>query len=406
MRLLFALWCVVLLCGGATEVSPESIDSTVQESTPKQKKSNKKKFWHKIPASAHSLQLLMAGDALLHTAVFKDAEVVQNDESDAQSTTYKFDSMFEYIAPFVAQADLAFYNQETILGGSALGLSSYPAFNSPQEFGDTMLKLGFNMVSLANNHTLDKGERGVMAMLRFWHTKEQEKPDLCIAGSYTSFDDRAKVRIYEKNGISYAMLAYTYGTNGIKIPEGKDYLVNVYTKQMLKTDIENLRDKVDLLIVSMHWGIEYEFSPSDEQREFARFLADLGVDIIIGNHPHVIQPIEWIDDTLVIYSLGNFISGQKGTNKRIGMLASARINLLGEQNKLNPQHQNKAPKHTPRVQITDVRADLIYTYYDTNMRNFKLYLLRNVSEKMLPNHKKIYDQYTQIIKQKWLKIGL
>ena len=93
-------------------------------------------------------------------------------------------------------------------------------------------------------------------------------------------------------------------------------------------------------------------------------------------------------------------------DKRIGMLASARINLLGEQNKLNPQHQNKAPKHTPRVQITDVRADLIYTYYDTNMRNFKLYPLRNVSEKMLPNHKKIYDQYTQIIKQKWLKIGL
>ena len=102
------------------------------------------------------------------------------------------------------------------------------------------------------------------------------------------------IQIQQKNGITYALLAYTYGTNGIPLPKGKEYLVNVYTKKMLKDDIENIRKKVDFLMVSMHWGIEYDFTPSQEQRDLAKFLADLGVDLIIGTHPHVVQPAEWI----------------------------------------------------------------------------------------------------------------
>lgn len=427
--------------------------ASAESSAPKQRS--------KIFARAHSLQLIMAGDALLHTAVFKDAEELAKSlnkekaesskidsgradsgasvsttsastkaESSASTKTtnatttpaYYFDPMFDNISHFIKRADLAFYNQETILGGSALGLSSYPAFNSPQEFGDTMLRLGFRLVSLANNHALDRGEKGVRAMLEYWHAKERAHSDLCIAGSYKSADDRAKPRIYEKNGISYAMLAYTYGTNGIKIPEGKDYLVNVYTKQMLQDDIAALRDKVDLLIVSMHWGVEYSFVPSKEQREFAAFLASLGVDIIIGNHPHVIQPIERIGDTLVIYSLGNFISGQKGTNKRIGMLASVRVSLLSAKElKRKAKEMKKAEKERAqeggaqtdeksaflhRVRLDDVRAELIYTQYDSNMRNFKLYPLRKVDDKILPESKKIYKEYTKIIDNDLVKIGL
>ena len=329
--------------------------------------------------SSQKLKLIMAGDALLHTGVYKDAEYMRVLDSGIVYS-YDFTKMLTLIAPIIKHYDLAFYNQETILGGKELGLSSYPTFNSPQEFGQNMLDLGFNMVSLANNHTLDKGEKGVRAMLDFWHRQESRIADLCIAGSYSSFEDREKMRIFEKNGITYAMLAYTYGTNGIPIPKGKEYLVNVYTKSMLKQDIQKLRSKVDLLIVSMHWGIEYDFSPSKEQRELAQFLADLGVDIIIGNHPHVIQPIERIGNTLVIYSLGNFISAQKGTHKRIGMLAG--IDIIKKNN---------------TIKLKNLRAELIYTYYDASIRNFKVYPFKKLDDSILPNHKRIYKEYLEII---------
>lgn len=341
---------------------------------------------------AHSLSLVMAGDALLHAPVYNDAQRLESSK-----VVYDFAPMFAPIAPLVARYDLAFYNQETILGGVELRLSSYPSFNSPQEFGDCMLKLGFNLISLANNHTLDKGEKGVRAMLEYWHRQEKERA-IAIAGSYVSQEDRAKPRIYEKNGISYALLAYTYGTNGIPIPKGKEYLVNVYTKEMLAQDIKALRDKVDLLLVSMHWGIEYDFTPSKEQRELAAFLASLGVDIVIGNHPHVIQPIEKIGNTLVIYSHGNLISAQKGINKRVGMLTSVRIHLFDT--KKREALLAEAGEFVPRVSLSDVRAELIYTHHE-NGKNFRIYPLRKVNDKILPNAKQVYKDYTKILTQAW-----
>lgn len=380
---LCAFWlCAVvfgLLCGFPLESSAASHEA-------------KPPILKRLFTRAHSLSLVMAGDALLHAPVYNDAQRLESSK-----VVYDFVPMFAPIAPLVARYDLAFYNQETILGGVELGLSSYPSFNSPQEFGDCMLKLGFNLISLANNHTLDKGEKGVRAMLEYWHRQEKERA-IAIAGSYVSQEDRAKPRIYEKNGISYALLAYTYGTNGIPIPKGKEYLVNVYTKEMLAQDIKALRDKVDLLLVSMHWGIEYDFTPSKEQRELAAFLASLGVDIVIGNHPHVIQPIEKIGNTLVIYSHGNLISAQKGINKRVGMLTSVRIHLFDT--KKREALLAEAGEFVPRVSLSDVRAELIYTHHE-NGKNFRIYPLRKVNDKILPNAKQVYKDYTKILTQAW-----
>lgn len=380
-----AFWlCAVvfgLLCGFPLESSAASHEAKL----PKAKR---------LFTRAHSLSLVMAGDALLHAPVYNDAQRLESSK-----VVYDFAPMFAPIAPLVARYDLAFYNQETILGGVELGLSSYPSFNSPQEFGDCMLKLGFNLISLANNHTLDKGEKGVRTMLEYWHRQEKERA-IAIAGSYVSQEDRAKPRIYEKNGISYALLAYTYGTNGIPIPKGKEYLVNVYTKEMLAQDIKALRDKVDLLLVSMHWGIEYDFTPSKEQRELAAFLASLGVDIVIGNHPHVIQPIEKIGNMLVIYSHGNLISAQKGTNKRVGMLTSVRIHLFDTKKREALLARQKAGEFVPRVSLSDVRAELTYTHHE-NGKNFRIYPLRKVNDKILPNAKQVYKDYTKILTQAW-----
>lgn len=321
-------------------------------------------------AKDKELDLIMAGDALLHASVYKDA--LQNDGS------YDFSNMLKALKPLIPKYDLAFYNQETILGGTKLGLSTYPAFNSPQEFGENMLSLGFNLISLANNHTLDRGEVAVRESLAFWYSK-----DVLTAGSYGSFEERDNTKILTKNGIKYALLAYTYGTNGIPLPKGKEYLVNVYTKAMLERDIKRVRKDVDLLIVSMHWGIEYDFHPSKEQTDLATFLADLGVDLIIGTHPHVVQKAEWIGKSLVYYSLGNLISGQKGTNKRIGALGSVRVKKIKD----------------GEVQLLEPKVELIYTYYDQRFRNFKLMWFSELDNAILPDYKAIYEQYIQIITQ-------
>ena len=318
-----------------------------------------------------SLKIVMVGDALLHKSVYEDART---------ESGFDFSPMLEPIAPLLLPYDVRFYNQETILGGSELGLSTYPAFNSPQEFGDSMLALGFNLISLANNHTLDKGERGVRAMLKYWRAMESKRSDLLTAGSYESAHSRATPRIMHKNGITYTMLAYTYGTNGIPLPKGKEYLVNVYTKEMLLEDIRAVRHKVDLLIVSMHWGIEYEHSPSEEQRDLARFLAQNGVDIIIGNHPHVIQPIEIIDNTFVVYSLGNFLSGQRGLAKNIGALIGLSL------------HKNKEGK----IVFDDIQSELIYTH-STQGKHFRLYPFSKLDNSLLPEYKKIERDYNAIL---------
>lgn len=330
---------------------------------------------------SNEISIVMVGDALLHKSVYEDARAVAQKSTDSKdSKNFDFTPMLQHIAPLVEDYDLRFYNQETILGGESLGLSSYPTFNSPQEFGDCMLNLGFNLVSLANNHTLDKGEKGVRAMLEYWNKKRAENKDLLTAGSFESADSRAKIEVREKNGIKYALLAYTYGTNGIPLPQGKEYLVNVYTKEMLKHDIAQVREKVDLLIVSMHWGVEYEFVPNKEQRELARFLSKQGVNLIIGTHPHVLQTIEKIDDTLVIYSLGNFLSGQKDISTRIGALVSLKAHKDSKQ----------------KITFSDIRAELIYTK-SNNWREFVLYPFSLLNEAILPDYKALQAQYMGIL---------
>ena len=160
-----------------------------------------------------SLSLVMVGDALIHSAVYYDAQV---------DNTYNFKPMLDIMKPIISSYDLAYYNQETILGGSELGLSTYPRFNSPYELGNDFLDTGFNIVSMANNHTLDRGEQAIINSCNYWKTK-----DVYTAGSYCSEEDREEIKIFEKNGIKYAMLSYTTTTNGLKAPSGKEYFLNV-----------------------------------------------------------------------------------------------------------------------------------------------------------------------------------
>lgn len=322
--------------------------------------------------SEYKLSLVMAGDALIHGAVYTDAKTGDN--------TYDFKPMFEEIKPVISTYDLAYYNQETIIGGKELGLSTYPRFNSPEELGDAFLDAGFDLVSTANNHSLDRGEVAIINSHNYWSDKAA-----IISGTNLSKEEQENVPVYEENNIKYAFLSYTYGTNGLYAPTGKEYLVNTYTEELAKKQIDSVKDKVDVIIVAMHWGSEYNFAPNAFQKEAAEYLSELGVNLIIGAHPHVVQPIEKIGDTLVIYSLGNFISGQEGLYKLIGLVSAVDIVKKVEDNQTT-------------IEINNVKAELVYTSRTNSFTNFKVIPFSKLTSDILPDYENIKNEYQDIVK--------
>lgn len=329
----------------------------------------------------YEAKMFMVGDALIHQSVYYNAG--QNGNG------YDFKPMIELIKPISSSYDLAYYNQETILGGTSLGLSHYPRFNSPQEVGDAMIDAGFNVISLATNHTMDKGEAGVLASVNYWNSKK----DVVTSGQWSSYEERDKVRVYEKNNIKYAFFSYTTLTNGLNTPYGKDYLNNVYSDSKAKNDIEKVKDKVDVIIVAMHWGVEYSMNVSSEQERIANYLSNLGVDLIIGAHPHVVEAVEYINDgkTFVIYSLGNFISGQIGVDKLTGLMMEVTI------------RKEVDTRGNTKVSIINPKADLIYTRYNMNSNNwnFKVFPYSQLNDNILPSYKSYYEKYKAVVSSRY-----
>ena len=324
--------------------------------------------------------LVMVGDALMHMGVVNAYKT---------SKGYDYNGLFKYIGPIVKDYDLAYYNQETVLGGTSIRLSGYPQFNSPQQVGEAFVNQGFNLVSLATNHTMDNyswtGGKTLKNSNEFW---KKYSDTVIAAGSYQSQEERDEIVIKEVNGIKYAMLSYTEHTNGLPVPSGKSYLCNVYNKDKVKADIEKYRDKVDVLMVAMHWGEEYTNTPTSGQKEKAKYLASLGVDIIIGCHPHVMQPMTYIGKTLVVYSLGNFVSNQDTVNKLTGLMASCNIvkrtyhgktTLTVEDPTAEFIYTNKRDKYAP-TPYSKLNNNILYNYKN-HYNNFKR-IMTSMSDKV------------------------
>ena len=365
-KILLIILILIILC-----ISSIAVYEFYFNSSPIKKTKTKVK---KVQKEEYQASLVMVGDALIHSNIYLDAK-----KSDG---TYDFKPMLELTKPITSKYDLAYYNQETILGGTSLGISSYPRFNSPTEVGDAFLDSGFNLVSLANNHTMDKGEQGVINSLNYWN----EKKDVVHAGQYSSFDDRDSVNVYEKNGIKYAFFSYTTWTNGLETPAGKEYLNNVYSNDKAQNDISKVRDSVEVVIVAMHWGNEYSLGVSDKQIEIANYLSSLGVDIIIGSHPHVVEPVEFIGKTLVIYSLGNFISDQEGIERLTGLMMSVDI-------------KKSVDSGITTISLDNLKADLVYTYSKYG-RGFKIYPYSELNNVILPDYREYYEKYKGVVMSK------
>ena len=269
------------------------------------------------------LDLVMAGDVLLHLRLAY--------WSDNGKGGYDFNPIFKTIKPLIEKADLAIVNQETILGGKELKVTGYPTFNGPYELGDVLVNAGFDVVLHSNNHALDRGKQGIYNCLNFW----KKYPKIKTVGINTSEAQKKKLCIYEKNGIKVAILNYTYGTNGIPLPKDMPYAVNYLNKKEVISDIKRAEKEADFTIVCPHWGTEYLRGISDYQKAWSQIFAENGVDLVLGCHPHVIEPIKYVTDKktghkmLVYYSVGNFVnstmSNGRVSDRYIGGLAKVKL---------------------------------------------------------------------------------
>ena len=352
----------------------------------KNKMSNKKQVEVKVPRE-YEASLFMVGDALIHSCVYNDARTGDGG--------YNFKPQIELIKEISSKYDLAYYNQETVLGGTELGLSNYPRFNSPYEVGDAFVDAGFNLVSLATNHTMDKNEQGVLNSVNYW----KKQTGVVTSGQWSSFDEREKSvsSIYEINGIKYAFLSYTTWTNGLETPYGKEYLNNVYSDEKAKNDIAKVKDKADIVIVAMHWGTEYYLGVDYSQAHIAQFLSEQGVGLIIGAHPHVVEPVEYINDgkTFVIYSLGNLISDQEGNERLTGLMMSVKIKKKVDVD------------DNVTVTVEEPRAELSYTK-SNYCKNFKVYPYSKLNTSILSNYESLRNKYQGVVSSRYseLKWGL
>src|SRR5690625_319542 len=305
------------------------------------------------------------GDILLHKRVYEKAR--QKDGS------FDFTDMFENVKHLFKEEELIIVNQESIIAGEELGLSCFPHFNSPVEIGYTLKDMNVDIVNIANNHTLDHGEKGILMSIENW-----EKIGLPYVGAYKSKEDQETLRIINKNGLRVCFLSYTRGTSGKRPPKGKGYLLNRYGKTRFagKRDVAGLRrlidrikrnDLADVVVVSIHFGKEYQMFPTAYQKETASNISDAGADVIIGHHPHVLQPPAFLtnskgETTFSAYSLGNFFSGQRGLYRQIGayMTIDVEKSLVGNM-----------------VNVKDPTITL--TYVDSSDKSdYKMYLLKDI----------------------------
>ena len=304
-----------------------------------------------------TFSLAAIGDVMCHNTQYMDAY-------NSSTNSYDFSYVFEDIETYIQSADISIGSLETTFAGKDRGYSNYPTFNSPEQLAYDLSEMGLDVLSTAGNHALDKGFSGLSNTLDVL-----DDANISHSGTYRSQEDRDSVLIKDVNGVKVAILSYTYATNGIPVPSDKEFCVNLIDKDLIKKDIENAKSQnADVIISCMHWGIEYQTTPNDEQEDLANFLFENDVDIILGNHPHVLQPMEkrsvtlangTVKDCFVIYALGNFICDQNSENTRNSIILNLDITKNAD----------------GKISIDKVDYVPIYMYKNSNLSIRKMKLL-------------------------------
>lgn len=321
-------------------------------------------------AAPFSYDLVMVGDILLHDRV--------EDSCRREDGTYDYHSLFRNMTAEIEAADTAIVNQEVILGGTDLGVSGYPAFNAPFEVADALVDAGFDVVCHGTNHALDKGSKGLLKCLSSW---EERYPQIEVLGIHDSAEDQQEITYLDAGEITISILNFTYSTNGISMPSDMPYLVDMLDKEKVRASLQEARQNSDFVIVCPHWGTEYNLDIDSYQQRFSKLFLEEGVDLVLGTHPHVIEPIEWLEDDetghrmLVYYSLGNYVNWTSGTregvaNRMVGGMA--KIHLALDEN------------GSPYIESYGVRALVSHVEYGPEM--VTVYPLSDYTKELADNN--------------------
>ena len=309
-----------------------------------------------------TVNMAFTGDIMCHNTIFNDAY-------NASTETYDFSYIFENIKYYLQTPDITIGNLETTFAGKGTKYTGYPKFNSPESLAYNLKKLGFDVLSTANNHCYDSGYDGIESTIKYL-----DDADISHTGTFTSPEKQNDVLIKNVKGFKIAFISFTYGTNGITVPSDKSYSVNLINDSLITKQLNLAKEKnPDLIVACMHWGVEYQTTPNVEQKNLATFLFENGADIIIGNHPHVLQPMEKREITLsngtkkdgfIVYSLGNFLADQNKNYTR----DSAILNL------------NITKDEDSKITINSCTYVPIYNYKDaySKSQGFKIIDLKNV----------------------------
>lgn len=310
------------------------------------------------------VSFVAVGDNLIHDTVYEQAAA-------RSSGGYDFTFAYENIAHKIAEPDVAILNQETIIS-SEHNVSSYPMFNSPAELGDEMIEIGFDVFNIATNHSIDCGEKGLISAINYWKSK-----NVITTGAYLNEEDFSNIPVSEVNGVKIAYLGLTESTNGLSLPRDTEVvLVLAEDEYRIQTSIMKARELADVVIVNAHWGNEYTHEPTSNQRILAEKMASWGADVIIGHHPHVIQPVEYITNpdgrkTLVAYSLGNFISAQNRGPRMLGGMLNFEI------------VKNNT---TGAVTFENTKFSGVVTHFGYGTSNIRVYPLEDYTEELASKH--------------------
>lgn len=331
--------------------------------------------------------LCFVGDLMCHSTQFNYAKV--------GTDTFDFTGVYREVKQYLSVADLTIGNLETVIAGNNKGYSGYPYFNAPDDFIYALKDAGFDLLITANNHALDQGWQGVK------RTKEiMSEYNIHNTGTFLSQEDRDSIRIFNISSIKIAILAYSENTNGLPIPKGKDFVINLIDEELIKKDINKAREKnADIVLVHLHYGPEYNREPSDYQKQIVQNIIELGADIIVGGHPHVIQPFDFfqtrntkLDSGFVAYSLGNFISNQRWRYSDAGVIINLEISKNILTDSIYIKEVNYLPTWVFRGQTDFGREYIVLPSYNSDDSTY--YYLNNQDKKLM---REAYSDTKEII---------
>lgn len=335
----------------------------------------------------YTAKLTVVGDLMVHDVQLEDAY-------DPNTQQYSFDYSFEHVTPLLSRADYTIGNLETTLAGAEnRGYTGYPEFNTPDQFAQALKNAGFNFLTTANNHSYDRRFNGLVRTIEVL-----DEIGIEHTGTFATSEAQNEVFMKEINGITFAIVSFTYGTNGIPVPGDKDFSINLLTKEVVKREIEEAKTlDPDVIIALPHMGHEYALYPAEEFQHWATFMLEAGADIVLASHPHVLQPVEYRimkDETgeerkaFIAYSLGNFISSQRTVPRDAGMMLHLDFTKVeGEKAELTNvsftptwvQYRDRAGNYLIRVlPVYDVLKDIEGSKETFNLSNNDIERIKKV----------------------------